>query len=151
MSAPAAIIVIVVALIILFAVFNHPAPEAVQLSVQVPEPPPIDDRQVADMYKGLSPLGIVAVIPPLLEDRQRGVRVVAVVRDTPAARAGLKAGDFISTFDQKSLMSFDALSYLLARVEPSKAYQMQVTRSGKTMKISVTGITPLPPEEQVKF
>lgn len=150
-SAPAAIIVIVVALIILFAVFNHPAPEAIQPSVQVPEPPPVDERQISDMYKGLSPLGIVAVFPPLLEDRLQGVRVVAVVKDTPAARAGLKPGDFIATFDQKYLVSPDALTYLLARVEPKKTYQMQVTRSGKTMKLPVTGITPLPPEERVKF
>ena len=151
MSAPAAIIVIVAALIVFFMVFNRPAPETVQLSVQVPDPPPVDESQIADMYKGLSPLGLVAVLPPLLEDRQRGVRVVAVGKDTLAARAGLKAGDLIVTFDQKHLMSPDALTYLLARVEPKKTYQMQVTRSGKTMNLPVTGITPLPPEERVKF
>jgi len=119
-SAPAAVIVIVLALVISFLVFNRPAPENAPLARPVPEPPPVEDQQLTDMFKGLSPLGIAAVTPPLQEDRMQGVRVAMVANDSPAHRAGLQAGDFIVTFDQKSLMSAEALSYLLGRVAPSR-------------------------------
>jgi S1-C subfamily serine protease len=150
-SAPVAAVVIAVALAIFFLVFNRPSQEVATPSRPVPEAPPVDATQLSDMSKGLSPLGVIAVIPPLLEDRGRGVRVAAVLKDSPAARVELQGGDFILTFDGKSLMSSDALIFLLALVQPQQTYQMEVVRSGETMKIAVTGITPLPPEEQVRF
>lgn len=150
-SGPIAVIVIVAALAVLFLVFNRPAPEPATLSKPVPSEPPADERQLSDMVKGLSPLGIVAVFPPLLEDRLKGVRVAMVGKDTPADRAGLQPGDFIATFDGRSLLSPDALVYLLAQVRPEKSYQMGIVRSGKTRQLTVGGITPLPLEEQVRF
>jgi len=150
-SAPVAVVVIAAALGLLFLVFNRPAPEVAQPSRPVPEAPPVEDQEVSDMYKGLSPLGIVAVVPPLMEDRRTGVRVATIVRDSPADRAGLKPGDFITDFDHKRLRSSDALIYLLARVQSKSTYQLAVVRSGQTMTLPVTGIVPLPPEEQVQF
>lgn len=150
-SAPVAAVVIAVALALFFLIFNRPRQEVETPSRPIPEAPPVTADQLSDMTKGLSPLGIVAVIPPLLEDRQKGVRVAAVLKDSPAARGKLQPGDLISTFDGKRLMSSDALIFLLALVKPQQSYQMEVIRSGKLIKLSVTGITPLPPEEQVKF
>ena len=80
-----------------------------------------------------------------------GVRVATIVKDSPADRAGLKPGDFVASFDHKRLVSPDALVYLLARVQPKSTYQLEVVRSGQTMTLPVTGIVPLPPEEQVQF
>ena len=150
-SAPVAVVVIAAALGLLFLVFNRPAPEVAQPSRPVPEAPPVEDQEVSDMYKGLSPLGIIAVVPPLREDRMQGVRVATVVRDSPGDRAGIRPGDFLTDFDHRRLISWEALVYLLARVQPKSAYQLEVVRSGQTMTLPVTGIVPLPPEEQVQF
>lgn len=150
-SAPVAAIVIVAALGLFFLVFNRPREEVVTPFRPVPDPPPMEESQIADMYKGLSPLGVVSVMPPLLEDRMKGVRVVAVMKDSPAARAGLQPGDLIVAFDRRPMVAAEALSFALTQVQPKQTYEMELVRSGKQMKLPVTGITPLPPEERVRY
>ena len=150
-SAPIAAIVIAAALGLFFVIFNRPSQETAPAARPVPEPPPVEESQVADMFKGLSPLGVVAVMPQLVEDRMKGVRLAAIVRDSPAERAGLQAGDLVTAFEGNKLVAPEPLIFLLAQVQPKRTYQVEIVRSGKTMQLPVTGITPLSPEERVRF
>jgi len=116
-----------------------------------PQTPPVQQGDMEDMYKGLSPLGITVVVPPLVEDRGRAVRVSGVFVKSPAERAGLQMGDAIEQFDGKYLMSREALFSLLTRVDPKKTYPLVINRSGKELTLSVTGLVPLAPEERVRL
>jgi S1-C subfamily serine protease len=156
----AAVVVILVAVTLFFAVFNKPAPPEQQLAKPVPSEPEISAAQLDDSRKGTLPLRMSVLFPPLPEDRMKIVRVARVSPDGPAGRAGLQAGDVVASFDGKALTNGDQLAYLLTKVKPDAGYPMQVVRteldaSGKPVEkkltLTVTGIKPLPPEEQVKF
>jgi type II secretory pathway component PulC len=149
-SGPTAMLVLVLALILAYFLFNRQTPEPVQYTLPVPETPPLEESQVSDMHRGLAPLGIYAVLPPLREDRMKGVRVVFVLRGTPAEKAGLQPGDFITAMGGQKLMSPDTLIAYLTIVEPAKSYALDVVRSGKPIKLTATGITPLPFEQRVR-
>ena len=149
-SGPAAMLVLVLALVVAFLLFSRQTPEPVQYTLPVPETPPLEESQVSDMHKGLAPLGIYAVLPPLREDRMKGVRVAFVLRGTPAEKAGFQSGDFITSVNGQNLISPDALIAYLTIVEPSKSYVFSAVRSGKPVKLTATGITPLPFEQRVR-
>ena len=124
----------------------------------MPLSPQIDEDQIKETRQGLLPLGIHAVFPPLYEDRKNGVRVARVMQESSTTRAGLRPGDLITDINDTKLISADHLIGLLTLVEPDQTYTFKVVRteldaSGKpikkTLQLNVTGLTPLPPEEQV--
>ena len=149
-SGAAAFIAIFVTIGLLFAVFSKPAPEPVDNSVSLPEVPQISDVEVRNMAKGLEPLGIVTVLPPILEDRAKGVRVSMVYPNTAAQKAGMLPTDLITAFNGHELVSKDPLIEYLTQVSPDKTYPMVVNRSGQKLTLQVTGLKPLTPEERVK-
>lgn len=147
-SASAAAAIIVVAIVIFFAVFNKPAPTSPgEMTKALPYSPEVDASKNADIRRGLRPIGMLAVFPPVPVDRNKGVRLAAVIPGSPADQGGLKAGDLVTSFDGKKLGSQDALIYLLSLVDPKQSYSVGFVRAGKTRQVSVTGIKPLPPEE----
>jgi len=119
-------------------------------TVPLPWSPPVDQNEQRTLRKGLLPLGILAVFPPIGEDRGKGVRVAAVAPEGPAGKAGLQPGDLITSFGGKRLSHPWSLVGALSAASPQGKYEMAVVRAGKERKLVVTGITPLPPEERVR-
>ncbi|MBX3062324.1 MAG: PDZ domain-containing protein [Anaerolineae bacterium] len=63
--------------------------------------------------------------------------VMAVMANSPAAKAGLKKGDVISAIDGKKVSSAD-IAASVAALQVGNAVKLSITRDGKAMEISVT-------------
>jgi serine protease Do len=68
----------------------------------------------------------------------KGALVADVVKDSPAARAGVQAGDVITRFNDHEIDSARALSLAVADVSPSSSAKISVWRDGKSRDLSVT-------------
>jgi S1-C subfamily serine protease len=147
-SGPTAAVVIGLALVVLLAIFGRSslAPKE-QPPFQLPQEPTMEAREMAAIRQGLEPLGILAIMPPLIEDRQQGVRVAAVKPGGVAEAAGLRPGDLIESFNGQRVAHAVALVGLVNRTKPSASYPMSVVSGGKQETLMVTGLVSLPPEE----
>jgi len=67
-----------------------------------------------------------------------GARVSSVVADSPAAKAGLQAGDVITAVDGTSISGTDDLTSILARHSPGDKVTLTVDRNGTTKQLTVT-------------
>jgi serine protease Do len=73
--------------------------------------------------------------------------IVAQVPDgTPAAKAQLRTGDIITTFDGKQVSDSRALLRAVIRTEPDKAVRLGILRGGQPMEVPVT-LAELPPNQ----
>ena len=67
----------------------------------------------------------------------KGALVADVVKDSPAAHAGVQAGDVITRFNDHDIDSARALSLAVADVSPSSSAKVTVWRDGKSRDLSV--------------
>jgi serine protease Do len=67
-----------------------------------------------------------------------GVLISDMVKNGPAARAGLKAGDVVLRFDGKSVKDAHALSRMVANTPPDTRVSIDIIRNGKESKEYVT-------------
>ena len=67
-----------------------------------------------------------------------GALVSQVADGTPAAKAGLKAGDFIVAVNGKDVKNVNELHNAVAHLDPTKAYPLKVYRDGKQIPVNVT-------------
>jgi serine protease Do len=67
----------------------------------------------------------------------RGVVVTDVTADGPAAHAGLKVGDVVTSFDGEPVVESYRLRWLTARTTPGKRVRVGVWRSGKALELTV--------------
>ena len=67
----------------------------------------------------------------------KGVLIVRVMPNTPAARAGLRRGDVILQIDGKAVTSADQLQKIVDRSGVGKALQVKVRRGDRTQQIEV--------------
>jgi putative serine protease PepD len=75
-----------------------------------------------------------------------GARITTVVSGTPAAKAGLKAGDVVTAFDGKPIANADALTAAVTAAKPGQTVTLTVRRNGTTKHITVTlGVQPASP------
>jgi hypothetical protein len=72
-----------------------------------------------------------------LEDEDKAVVVKAVLAKSPAADAGLKAGDRIRSFQGKTVSSTAALHRLTAKLAPDETITLTVTRGTDTHTIDI--------------
>ena len=68
----------------------------------------------------------------------RGVSVTKVLENSPAEKAGLKAGDVIVSFDGQSVTSSRKLTRLISEVAPDHTVDLTVVRSGSEIRLPVT-------------
>jgi serine protease Do len=66
-----------------------------------------------------------------------GVVVAHVTEESPAAKAGVKAGDVITAVNGKNISDADNLREELARVDEDKTADLTVVRDKKTMSVKV--------------
>ena len=92
-------------------------------------------------------LGVIA------EDRQgggKGLNVIEVIAGAPAEKAGLKAGDFITSIDGQAVHSMQDFERILSAAPAGKTLPFQFTRGGQAQTIDVT-LGQRPPPEQRRF
>jgi serine protease Do len=84
---------------------------------------------------------IQKVTPELAEsfnlESERGALVADVVEDSPAARAGVKTGDIILSFNGQEVDGMRKLPRLVAAVPAGTKVKMKVLRRGKLKKLKV--------------
>lgn len=68
----------------------------------------------------------------------KGVSITKVLENSPAEKAGLKAGDVIVGFDGASVTSTKKLTRLIGEVAPDHSVDMTVIRGGSEIRLSVT-------------
>jgi putative serine protease PepD len=88
-------------------------------------------RQVSHAYLGVS-------TTPAIGGAQQGALVAAVETGTPAAKAGLRAGDVIVGVDGRALGSADALIDTLAADHPGQHVRLKVLRGSATTVLTAT-------------
>ena len=86
----------------------------------------LEDGEVEHAYMGVS-----------LETASGGVAVTSVVDASPAADAGLRAGDVIISFDGKDVDSSSELSALVGAKSPGDEVTITVLRSGNRVEIEI--------------
>ncbi len=69
---------------------------------------------------------------------KEGVLVATVVENSPAASAGLKEGDVITTLNSKAVHSAKDLMVRVARLAPKKTVTLDVVHDGKTEHLKAT-------------
>lgn len=72
-----------------------------------------------------------------LPERTEGVVVTEVGEGSPAARAGLKVGDIITSFDAMPVRTREGLQTIVYTSEAGKSYPVNVLRDGKPLAFSV--------------
>ena len=70
-------------------------------------------------------------------DEQAGVLILSVVKDSPAERAELKAGDIILKIDGDSIVDTDELSSLISDYDSGDEIEIEIKRKGKIKSIKV--------------
>jgi membrane-associated protease RseP (regulator of RpoE activity) len=66
-----------------------------------------------------------------------GILVIHVVEDSPAADAGLRLGDVITSLDGEPLGSFEALSDAIARRDPGDQVTLGIVRRGDELELQI--------------
>lgn len=68
----------------------------------------------------------------------RGEIVQVVTEDSPAQRAGLKAGDIIVSVNGREVTSDQTVSFLVANLAPGESVPVEVLREGRRLTINTT-------------
>jgi S1-C subfamily serine protease len=89
-------------------------------------------------------LGAMFTIP----ENVKGVVVVGVIQDSPAAKAGLRPKDVITALDGKTVKSTIELERSIIFLAPGKTVEMNVYRDGKKLSVKVALEERPPPEQQ---
>ncbi|MCH9613303.1 MAG: Periplasmic pH-dependent serine endoprotease DegQ [Chlamydiia bacterium] len=69
--------------------------------------------------------------------KPEGVLITEVVADSPAERAGLKAGDVITRYNGKKVFTQEQLRNNLMLLEPGTKVKLEIMRKGKPMNVTV--------------
>jgi hypothetical protein len=75
---------------------------------------------------------------PDFRDDLKGVLFADVQNNSPAAKAGLKAGDLMVEFDGKPIQNLYDFTYALQSKKPGEVVAVVVKRNGQDVKVNVT-------------
>lgn len=98
-----------------------------------------ENGEVINGYLGIEPRMITQEIAERLglEDVE-GVLIVAVVRGSPAAKAGIEPGDVVIEWEGKKVADPQELIHLVAKMMPGTKARMKLVREGQEREIEVT-------------
>lgn len=116
---------------------EHPTRGKKIVAADKPEPGTLVKRRLAVLDGGSVELGI-SVKDVDASGNQSGAAVEEVREDSPAAKAGLKEGDIITTFDGERVRSARQLARLVRETPAGRTVPLEVMRDGKTMQLSAT-------------
>lgn len=68
----------------------------------------------------------------------KGALLNSVSPDSPASKAGLRAGDIILKIDNKEVINSIELPFIIGRYRPGDSAQMDIIREGKSKQINIT-------------
>jgi len=81
-------------------------------------------------------------------DNEQGALIQQVVKDSPAEKAGLEAGDIVLNFDGVPIKEMRNLPLTVAQAEIGKSYKMDVWRDGKLKTLTIK-TEPFPDDQAV--
>lgn len=86
-------------------------------------------------------VGIEALTPEMVSslgvNKNGGVLVSRVFANSPAAAAGLMAGDVISKFEGQKLQGTEHLQQLVAKTSVGQSAELDLTRAGKELRLKI--------------
>ncbi|MBC7466587.1 MAG: M28 family peptidase [Bdellovibrio sp.] len=82
----------------------------------------------------------LGTIPDYSQEGVKGVRISGVSKNSPAEKAGLKAGDVIIEFDETKIENLYDYVYTLQAVKANKATKIKINRSEKTLDQEITPV-----------
>jgi serine protease Do len=71
-------------------------------------------------------------------DKNRGGLIASVTPDSPAAKAGFKAGDVVTRVNGEDVTADQSLSYLVASMQPGTRAPFEILRNGQHMTLTAT-------------
>jgi serine protease Do len=99
-------------------------------------------KQYGEVRRGWLGIKIQTVTDDIAETlgvpQNRGALISAVTPDSPAAKAGLEAGDVIMKFDGKDVTSMRGLPKIVAQAQIGKAVEVEILRKGQSKTVMVT-------------
>ena len=93
--------------------------------------------------RGYLGVGVQAVAVGAVADtghsaKKTGLMIISLDPTGPAAQASLQQGDIILAFDGSATDSVRALSAMLRNAAPGRTANLDISRSGRDMKVAVT-------------
>jgi serine protease Do len=93
------------------------------------------------IIRGWMGVMIQDITPELAESfnikETKGVLIADVVQDGPADKAGLQRGDVVTKFNGKEIDNVQALTRLVAQMQPDAKANVEILRDGKSSKVQV--------------
>ncbi|MFZ3229261.1 MAG: M28 family peptidase [Pseudobdellovibrio sp.] len=80
----------------------------------------------------------LGTIPDYSQEGIKGVRISGASKNSPAEKAGLKAGDIITEFDNSKIENLYDYVYTLQAVKPNRVTKLKVTRDNKVLELEIT-------------
>ena len=79
----------------------------------------------------------LGIAPDLGANDGDGIRVRSIVAGSPAAKAGLQAGDILTSFDDDTLVDFAHLVELLKERQPGEVIEIRALRNQTQQEFQV--------------
>jgi serine protease DegQ len=126
--------------------FIPPEARAVSIGFAIPSPTVIDvvgqlleTGQVEHAFLGVEPAELTPQVAERFDiDTDEGVLVFSVVEGSPAAQAGLRAGDVIIAVDGEPLRAVEDLLAALRERSPGDRVELDILRRGGQRSLTVT-------------
>lgn len=80
----------------------------------------------------------LGTIPDYVQEKVQGVRISGTSKDSPAEKAGLKAGDVIKKVDQVNIDNLYDYVYLLQALKPKQPIKVVIERQSKLIELELT-------------